>query len=51
MEDSELTQAVIALANATVTLTEAIATLKELLESRAGDSVWLTPGLPLLGWE
>ena len=42
-EDSELTQAAIALANATVTLTEAIATVKELLENRIGDSVWLTP--------
>jgi hypothetical protein len=43
MEDSELTQAAIALANATVTLTEAIATVKQLLESRVEDSVWLTP--------
>jgi hypothetical protein len=45
MENSELTQAVIALANATVTLTEAIATVKQLLESRIEDSVWLTPRL------
>ncbi len=45
MENSELTQAVIALANATVTLTEAIATVKQLLESRIEDSVGLTPRL------
>jgi hypothetical protein len=43
MQDSELTKAAIALANATVTLTEAIATVKELLQNQVSDSVWLSP--------
>jgi hypothetical protein len=43
MENSELTKAAIALAQATVTLTEAIATVKELLQNQVSDSVWLSP--------
>jgi hypothetical protein len=44
MEDeSELTKAAIALANATVTLTEAIAVVKQILEKRVEGTAWLTP--------
>jgi hypothetical protein len=41
-EDSELTQALLALTNATVTLTEAIAVVKQLLEKRVENARWLT---------
>jgi hypothetical protein len=42
-KDSELTQAVIALTNATFTLSKAIATMNQVLEKRVQDNAWVTP--------
>lgn len=42
-EDSELTQAAIALTNATAALTKAIAAMNKALEKRVQDDAWVTP--------
>jgi|SRR4028119_1197795 hypothetical protein len=42
-DDSELTKAAIALADATNALTKAIATVNQLLEKRVEGTAWLTP--------
>jgi hypothetical protein len=42
-KDSELIQAVIALTNATVILSQAIAAMNKALEKRVQDDAWVTP--------